>query len=110
MSNQTVEWLFKHPLSDGGTFTGVADIVSKYGLVPKEVMPETYSSEHTSQMSSLIGLKLKEYGLELRESVQKGMDVKKIEARKTEMLETVYRILVLNLGVLLRNLIMSVRM
>lgn len=99
MSNQAVEWLFKHPLSDGGTFTGVADIVSKYGLVPKEVMPETYSSEHTSQMSSLIGLKLKEYGLELRESVQKGMDVKKIEARKTEMLETVYRILVLNLGV-----------
>lgn len=99
MSNQTVEWLFKHPLSDGGTFTGVADIVSKYGLVPKEVMPETYSSEHTSQMSSLIGLKLKEYGLELRESVQKGMNVKKIEARKTEMLETVYRILVLNLGV-----------
>ena len=99
MSNQTVEWLFKHPLSDGGTFTGVADIVSKYGLVPKEVMPETYSSEHTSQISSLIGLKLKEYGLELRESVQKGMDVKKIEARKTEMLETVYRILVLNLGV-----------
>ena len=99
MSNQTVEWLFKHPLSDGGTFTGVADIVSKYGLVPKEVMPETYSSEHISQMSSLIGLKLKEYGLELRESVQKGMDVKKIEARKTEMLETVYRILVLNLGV-----------
>ena len=99
MSNQTVEWLFKHPLSDGGTFTGVADIVSKYGLVPKEVMPETYSSEHTSQMSSLIGLKLKEYGLELRESVQKGMDVKTIEARKTEMLETVYRILVLNLGV-----------
>lgn len=99
MSNQTVEWLFKHPLSDGGTFTGVADIVSKYGLVPKEVMPETYSSEHTSQMSSLIGLKLKEYGLELRESVQKGMDVMKIEARKTEMLETVYRILVLNLGV-----------
>lgn len=99
MSNQTVEWLFKHPLSDGGTFTGVADIVSKYGLVPKEVMPETYSSEHTSQMSSLIGLKLKEYGLKLRESVQKGMDVKKIEARKTEMLETVYRILVLNLGV-----------
>lgn len=99
MSNQTVEWLFKHPLSDGGTFTGVADIVSKYGLVPKEVMPETYSSEHTSQMSSLIGLKLKEYGLELRESVQKGMDARKIEARKTEMLETVYRILVLNLGV-----------
>lgn len=99
MNDQTVEWLFKHPLSDGGTFTGVADIVSKYGLVPKEVMPETYSSEHTSQMSSLIGLKLKEYGLELRESVRKGDNAKTVEARKTEMLKTVYRMLVLNLGV-----------
>lgn len=99
MDDQTVEWLFKHPLSDGGTFTGVADIVSKYGLVPKEVMPETYSSEHTSQMSSLIGLKLKEYGLELRESVRKGDNAKAVEARKTEMLKTVYRMLVLNLGV-----------
>jgi len=39
--DRTVEWLFKNPLSDGGQFTGVADIVSKYGLVPKEAMPET---------------------------------------------------------------------
>ena len=42
--DRTVEWLFKNPLSDGGQFTGVADIVGKYGLVPKEAMPETYSS------------------------------------------------------------------
>ena len=40
MDDKMVEWLFRNPLSDGGTFTGVADIVSKYGLVPKEVMPE----------------------------------------------------------------------
>ena len=29
MDDKTVEWLFKHPLSDGGTFTGVADLVAK---------------------------------------------------------------------------------
>lgn len=99
MNDQTVEWLFKHPLSDGGTFTGVADIVSKYGLVPKEAMPETYSSEHTSYMSSLIGLKLKEFGLELREMAAKGEKAATIEGRKEEMLSTVYRMLVLTLGV-----------
>ena len=96
MNDQTVEWLFKHPLSDGGTFTGVADIVGKYGLVPKEAMPETYSSEHTSLMSSLIGLKLKEYGLSLREMVQKGASASDLEKAKTEMLGTVYRMLVLH--------------
>lgn len=99
MSDQTVEWLFKHPLSDGGTFTGVADIVMKYGLVPKEAMPETYSSDHTSSMSSLIGLKLKEFGLELRDMSAKGEKMATIEKRKEEMLGTVYRMLVLTLGV-----------
>lgn len=65
LTDKTVEWLFQHPLSDGGTFTGVADIVSKYGLVPKDAMPETNSSENTSRMANLISLKLKEYGLQL---------------------------------------------
>lgn len=32
MNDKTVQWLFQHPLSDGGTFTGVADIVTKYGF------------------------------------------------------------------------------
>ena len=99
MSDQTGEWLFKHPLSDGGTFTGVADIVTKYGLVPKEAMPETFSSDHTSSMSSLIGLKLKEFGLELRDMSAKGEKMATIEKRKEEMLGTVYRMLVLTLGV-----------
>ena len=39
--DRTVEWLFKNPLSDGGTFTGVADLVAKYGIVPKDAMRET---------------------------------------------------------------------
>ena len=99
MSDKTVEWLFQHPLSDGGTFTGVADIVSKYGLVPKEVMPETNSSENTSRMTSLISLKLKEYGLQLRDRIAEGAKPAVLEKEKTAMLGNIYRMLVLNLGV-----------
>lgn len=96
--DRTVEWLFKNPLSDGGQFTGVADIVGKYGLVPKEAMPETYSSEHTAQMAGLLKLKLREYGLSLREAARGGVKRADLEARKTEMLGVIYRMLVLNLG------------
>ena len=99
MSDKTVEWLFKNPLSDGGTYTGVADIVSKYGLVPKEAMPETNSSESTSRMASLISQKLKEYGLQLRDMAAKGVKTAALEKEKTSMLGTIYRMLVLNLGV-----------
>lgn len=99
MEDKMVEWLFHHPLSDGGTFTGVADIVSKYGLVPKDVMPETHSSENTNRMADLITLKLREQGLELRKMAAKGSKADALNQKKTEMLGVVYRMLVLNLGV-----------
>lgn len=98
MSDQLVEWLFKHPLSDGGTFCGVQDAVMKYGLVPAEVMPESYNANNTSRMSAIITLKLREYGLELRKAVADGKKKSAIEARKIEMLSTVYRILASCLG------------
>ncbi|MCR4765476.1 MAG: C1 family peptidase [Bacteroidaceae bacterium] len=99
MDDKMVQWLFQHPLSDGGTFCGVADLVKKYGLVPKDVMPDTYSSTHTSSMRSLISQKLKEYGLKLRDEAAKGVKPADLETEKTAMLSTVYRMLVLNLGI-----------
>ncbi len=97
--DKTVDWLFAHPLSDGGQFTGVADILMKYGVVPTEVMHETYASNNTSRMSNLIGLKLKEYGLQLRELAASGAKPAALEQEKTKMLGEVYRMLALNLGV-----------
>ena len=75
MDDKVVEWLFKHPLSDGGTFCGVQDAVMKYGIVPAEVMPETFNANNTSRMSAIITLKLREYGLELRKAVADGKKV-----------------------------------
>ena len=99
MNDKTVEWLFQHPMSDGGTFTGVADIITKYGLVPKEVMPETNSSDNTSRMANLISLKLKEYGLQLRALMANGAKPAALDKEKTTMLGNIYRMLALNLGV-----------
>ena len=89
MEDKMVEWLFRNPLSDGGQFTGISDIIGKYGVVPASVMPETFSSENTSQISRLVGLKLKEFGLQLREEAQKGAKAGALEKKKTEMLGTV---------------------
>lgn len=98
LDDPKVQFFFKNPLNDGGTFCGVADLAEKYGLVPMSVMPETYSSENTSKMSRLVASKLREYGLELRHMVAAGKSAKQIETRKTEMLSTVYHMLSLTLG------------
>ena len=97
LDDREVEWLLQHPISDGGTYTGVADLVSKYGLVPQNVMPETQASNSTSRLSMLIGLKLREFALELRSMPANAKPVA-IENRKVEMLSTIYRMLALTLG------------
>lgn len=95
MEDRQVEWLFKNPLNDGGQFTGVSNLVMKYGVVPAEIMPENYQSNNTSQVSNLLKLKLREYGLKLREQKDRRAPV----ALKTEMLTELYSMLVRAYGV-----------
>ena len=113
--DRKVDWLFSNPLSDGGQFTGVSNLITKYGLVPAEVMPETYQSNNTSQMANLLKLKLREDGLALRkayeEAYAKGKKLPKKDAgklmdkvnaelqqMKLEQLSEIYRMLALCLG------------
>ena len=96
--DRKVDWLFSNPLSDGGQFTGVSNLIVKYGLVPSEAMPETYQSNNTSNMATLIKLKLREYGLDLREAAAEGASAKKLQKMKVDQLSEVYRMLALCLG------------
>ena len=97
--DRTVDWLFRNPLSDGGTFTGVADIITKYGLVPKGVMKETYTSNSTSAFNSLLKRKLREFGLRLRQASENGAKDKELQAMKKDQLKVVYRMLATVYGV-----------
>lgn len=113
--DRKVDWLFSNPLSDGGQFTGVSNLITKYGVVPAEAMPETYQANNTSQMANLLKLKLREDGLQLRKAYQQafekgkglpkkdaGKSMEKIEAELQKMkiaqLSEIYRMLALCLG------------
>ena len=91
--DRKVDWLFRNPIGDGGQFTGVSNLIMKYGVVPSDVMPETYCANSTSQMRAQIATKLREDGLKLRDAAAKDCP-----AMKTEMLKEIYRMLVLCLG------------
>ncbi|TKG91124.1 biotin transporter BioY [Puteibacter caeruleilacunae] len=98
MDDRKVNWYFRDPAGDGGVWNNFVNLVKKYGLVPKEVMTETHSSENTSWMVRLVKRKLREDGLILREMKANGEKTKAIDARKVEMLSEIYRMLALNLG------------
>ncbi|MBQ6571947.1 MAG: aminopeptidase, partial [Alistipes sp.] len=94
MDDRKVDWLIKNPIGDGGQFTGVSNLIMKYGVVPKEAMPETYQSNNTSGMLNILRQKLREYALELRAMKPAGT-----AARKEAMLSEIYRILAECVGV-----------
>jgi bleomycin hydrolase len=98
IDDQKVKWYLRSPVDDGGQWINFVNLVKKYGLVPKDAMGETNSSENTSLLTKFINTKLREDALEIRELKQAKADQKKIAARKVEMLSEIYRMLALNLG------------
>lgn len=98
IDDERVRFFFKSPIGDGGTFCGVADLAPKYGLVPSDIQPETYTSENTSKARSLIASKLREFGLQLRDMVAKKQSTTAIQKEKTQMLAQIYRMLTMTLG------------
>ncbi len=96
LEDQTVMWLFQNPLSDGGTFTGVADLVAKYGVVPSGVMPDNYTAKNTSQFTTFLKRKLREDALALRADARASDKV--LQTKKETFLSEIYKMLVLGLG------------
>lgn len=98
MDDRTVEWLFKNPIADGGTWAGFVNVANKYGLVPQSVMPDTKQTESTGAITQVIATVLKEDGLKLRGMFASKAKPESLQNTKKEMLSTVYRILSLSLG------------
>lgn len=97
-NDREVEWLFKNPIGDGGQWTGVVDLVKKYGVVPEDVMPETEHSGNTRKLRQLLSRKLREQGYSIRIAAEEGRNTSQLQAMRTEMLGTIYQMLSLSLG------------
>ena len=88
----------KSPFSDGGYWRYAINLIKKYGLVPKEIMPETNSSENTKLMNRVISKKLRMDAARIREMSQSGATVKELREFKADKLAEVYRLLGMNIG------------
>jgi bleomycin hydrolase len=74
------------------------NLVKKYGVVPKSVMPETYSSSNSPAMNTQLTAKLRECAWKLRKMYKQGASVEEMRQAKNDMLETVYRMTCIHLG------------
>lgn len=96
--DRDVVFLLQDPCPDGGYFENFADLVGKYGVIPKDVMAETASSESTGTMNRMLGRLLRKHAAELREIYKETGSLKQMRLAKERMVAEVYRMLVLHLG------------
>lgn len=98
LMDREVVFLLKSPAPDGGYWENFADLVAKYGVIPKEAMAETASSESTGMMNRNLARILRKDATELRQIYEETGSVKKMRQARKKMLADVYRLLVMNLG------------
>ncbi|MBN1297285.1 aminopeptidase [bacterium] len=86
------------PAGDGGEWALFWNVIQKYGLVPMEVMPDTANKENSRYLNGILFYKLREFAGELRAMHDRGKTEEALYRRKYVMIEQVFRILSIFLG------------
>ena len=90
--------LLADPIGDGGQWDMFKSLVRKYGVVPKEAMPETACSRHTHDMDACLTRYLRGAAKRLRETADAEATTNDLLAMKKEMMGDVWHLLVTCLG------------
>ena len=90
--------LLQAPVQDGGQWDMFVNLIEKYGLIPKSVMPETNHSSKSNMMNYFLTHKLRECAFILRKSKRTRTTIKQLRSKKEEMMSVIYSLLCMFLG------------
>ncbi len=98
MDDRYVYMILSTPVGDGGWWEYFVGLCRKYGVVPKEAMPETFQSSNSDSMNMILNMQLREDAMVLRREIAAGKDMDTIRSMKNEMLKRAYNIIAICLG------------
>ena len=99
VEDRLVSFLLSDPTCDGGQWDMLVNLINRYGVVPKVCFPETWTSESTARMNSILKSKLREFAKLLRDSIANGATDKEVQEQIIDQMTIVYRIVGICLGV-----------
>lgn len=84
---------FSCGITDGGFWTNFSDLVKKYGLLPKEVMPETAQSSNTEVMNNRLNYYIRKIGADIRNAYLQKQSFDEINHMKEQALNHIFSFL-----------------
>ena len=98
VDGRLVQFLLGDVLGDGGQWDMAVSVYMKYGLVPKEVMPESEASTNSRPMNARLRAVLHIGALRLREAIAAAASAEEVDTQRRKILADVWKILVVCLG------------
>lgn len=98
LTDRELQCYLNAPDNDGGQWAMAAGIVQKYGVVPIDVMPETFNTQDTTGFGKALNLKLRRDAIQLRQMKQNGASDAEIQAERELLLAQVYKMTVIAVG------------
>lgn len=98
LDGRLLSFLLHDPIGDGGQWDMFRSLVKKYGVVPKEAMPETANSRNTRDMDKYLTRYLRGCARQLREAHAFGITNELMEKMRKIMMDEVWYLLATCLG------------
>ena len=67
--SRKVSWLMNEPQNDGGQWDMLCALISKYGVMPKAAMPESFNSSNSRGIDEVLNNKLRHDAVILRKMI-----------------------------------------
>ena len=103
LEDRKVAFLLQVPQQDGGQWDMIVSIFQKYGVVPKEAMPEVQASSNSTELNKYLNKKLRKDAMILRDLVAKEASDQEILEVRRNLMKEVYDILSISLGSPVKN-------
>jgi bleomycin hydrolase len=96
--DRLVDFLLREPSPDGGEWHMVANLIRKYGMVPKSAMADTANLTDSTFLNKVVDYKLREAAATIFGLHRQGASETEVDAAKRKALSAIYRILTILLG------------
>jgi len=100
VGGRLVSFLLEQPISDGGQWDMVVNLIEKHGVMPKACFPEAFSCESSMRMNAILKTKLREFARDIHALIDKvgPEDDAAVKALIKDQMKTIFRIISICLG------------
>jgi len=99
IDDRHVRFILDNPTPDGGEWHMIVNLINKYGLMPKDVMPDSWNREQSRFINQLVGYKIRYAFAQMRSLPKSKRTDAHLRACKDDTMKTIYRILATCMGV-----------